>query len=211
MTLWHNFCYNYTIDKIVLYKGIKINPIDKFQKWFNEAINSKVIEPNAFSLASVGDDMKPSIRTVLLKSYDNNGFIFFSDKNSKKATQISQNPNIAMNFAWLNLDRQIKIEGKVEIISNKDMVKYLFSRPKGINALEWISLDSRVVTARSILENKFDNMINKFSDGSLEFPSLWRGYIIKPTLIEFWQGGIDKLHTREVYRVKNNKWEIVKL
>ena len=162
-------------------------------------------------MATVGDDNKPSIRTVLLKSYDNNGFIFFSDKNSKKATQISQNPNGAIHFAWLNMDRQVKIEGRVEMISSKDMVKYLFTRPKGSNILEWISLDSRVVTARSILESKFDNMISSFRDGRVEFPSLWSGYIIKPTLIEFWQGGIDKLHTRELYRLENNKWETIKL
>ncbi len=118
---------------------------------------------------------------------------------------------MAIHFAWLNMDRQVKIEGRVEMISHKNMVKYLFSRPKGSNILEWISLDSRVVTARSILENKFDNMISKFCDGSIEFPSLWSGYIIKPTLIGFWQGGIDKLHTREVYRLENDRWETIKL
>ena len=147
----------------------------------------------------------------MLKSYDYNGFIFFSDKESKKTSQISQNPNVAIHFVWLNLDKQIKIEGKAEIINNIDMAKYIFSRKKGSNISEWISLESRVITTRSILEAKFDNMIDKFSNGSLEFPSIWSGYIIKPTLIEFWQGGKDKLHIREEYRLINNSWDMIKL
>jgi len=118
---------------------------------------------------------------------------------------------VAIHFAWLNLDRQIKIQGRVERIKNIDMIKYLFSRPKGSNILEWISLESQVVTARSILESKFDNMISDFSSNKVAFPSLWGGYIIKPNLIEFWQGGIDKLHRREVYILKGKKWDIVKL
>jgi len=192
-------------------KGINIHPLNKFQQWFNEAIESNTIEPNAFSLATVGDNNIPSIRTVLLKSYDNNGFIFFSDKDSKKASQISQNPNVAIHFVWLNLDKQIKIEGKAEVINKIDMAKYIFSRKKGLNISQWISLESQVVTARSILEAKFDNMIAKFSDGSLEFPSLWSGYIIKPILIEFWQGGKDKLHIREEYKLINDRWDMIKL
>ena len=162
-------------------------------------------------MATVGQDNIPSIRTVLLKSYDNNGFIFFSDKDSKKAFQISQNPNVAMHFVWLHLDRQIKIEGIAEEIGQIDMIKYIFNRKKGSNISQWISLESNIITARTILESKFDNMRFKFGNGSIEFPSLWSGYIIKPTKIEFWQGSKDKLHTREEYRLIDNRWDMIKL
>jgi pyridoxamine 5'-phosphate oxidase len=196
-------------DRIIYKK--EINPINQFQKWFNNAINTNLIEPNAFNLATVGDNNIPSIRTVLLKSYDYNGFIFFSNKNSKKATQISQNPNVAMHFLWLQLNRQIKIEGRAEEISKIDMIKYIFNRKKGSNISQWISLESNIITAKTILENKFDNMRFNFSNRSIEFPSLWNGYIIKPTKIEFWQSSKDKLHISEEYRLINNRWDMIKL
>ena len=163
------------------------------------------------SLATVGNDMMPSIRTVLLKTFDEQGFVFFTNYKSKKAEQIEQNPKAALLFTWLELERQIKIEGNIEKISTKDSLKYFLSRPKGSQIGAWVSHQSEIISSRSLLEQKFDEMKRKFVKGEVPFPSFWGGYIIKPIQIEFWQGGQDRLHDRFVYTLKDNNWEISRL
>lgn len=187
------------------------NAIVQFEKWFNEAIKAKLCEANAMSLASVGKDMKPSIRTVLLKIFDEKGFVFFSNYKSKKARQLEENSFAAVHFAWLELERQVKIEGKIEKISKTDSLKYFLSRPRGSQIGAWVSHQSEVVSSRSILEAKFDEIKNKFVKGEIPFPSFWGGYILKPEIIEFWQGGKDRLHDRFEYKLENNKWQINRL
>ncbi|GGD40230.1 pyridoxine/pyridoxamine 5'-phosphate oxidase [Malaciobacter pacificus] len=184
------------------------NPFKQFELWFNDAMNAKLIEPNAFSLSTVGKDMMPSIRTVLLKTFDEDGFVFFTNYKSTKAKQIEENPKAAALFPWLALERQVKIEGSIEKISTAKSLKYFLSRPKGSQIGAWVSHQSEVISSRSLLESKFDEMKNKFANGEVPFPSFWGGYIIKPTKIEFWQGGDDRLHDRFLYELQNdNSWD----
>ncbi len=191
---------------------LKATPIKQFELWFEQALEANLLEPNAMSLATVGDDMMPSIRTVLLKLYDEKGFVFFSNYKSKKAEQIEQNPKAALLFPWLGLERQVKVEGTIEKISKTDSLKYFLSRPKGSQIGAWVSHQSEIISSRSLLEAKFDEIKNKFVKGEIPFPSFWGGYIIKPQVVEFWQGGKDRLHDRFEYRLnKENSWDINRL
>ena len=193
-------------------KNLDENPFKQFEIWFNQAIEAKLAEPNAFSLATVGNDMMPSIRTVLLKIFDEKGFVFFTNYKSTKAKQIEENPKAAALFAWLDLERQVKIEGSIEKISKMESLKYFLSRPKGSQIGAWVSHQSQVISSRSLLEQKFDEIKTKFVNGEVPFPDFWGGYIIKPLRIEFWQGGQDRLHDRFLYELdENKKWKIVRL
>ncbi|MGD9555137.1 MAG: pyridoxamine 5'-phosphate oxidase [Arcobacteraceae bacterium] len=193
-------------------KELDPNPIKQFELWFNQAIQAELLEPNAMNLATVGLDLMPSIRTVLLKMYDEKGFVFFSNYKSKKAHDLEKNPNCAALFAWLDLERQVKIEGVCEKISTQESLKYFLSRPKGSQLGAYISHQSQVISSRSLLEAKFNEIKNKFLKGEVPFPSFWGGYILKPQVIEFWQGGKNRLHDRFEYRLlENNQWEINRL
>ena len=193
-------------------KDLNQDPFMQFETWFNEAINAKLTEPNAFSLATVGLDMMPSIRTVLLKIFDEKGFVFFTNYKSTKAKQVEENPKAAALFAWLDLERQVKIEGSIEKISSTESLKYFLSRPKGSQIGAWVSHQSEVITSRSLLEQKFDEIKKKFLKGEVPFPSFWGGYSIKPIRIEFWQGGQDRLHDRFLYELQeDNTWTISRL
>ena len=188
------------------------DPIKQFELWFNQAIEVNLREPNAMVLATTGTDMMPSVRTVLLKIFDETGFVFFSNYKSKKAVDIEQNPKAAVLFPWLDLDRQVKIEGNIEKISSNASLKYFLSRPKGSQIGAWVSHQSEVVSSRSLLEAKFNEIKNKFVKGEIPFPSFWGGYILKPTKIEFWQAGDNRLHDRFVYTLQDNKsWKIERL
>ncbi len=193
-------------------KDLDDNPIKQFEKWFEQAMSADLIEPNAMSLATVREDMMPSIRTVLLKFFDESGFVFFSNYESVKAKQLEQNPKAAIHFAWLGLERQVKIEGVIERISSTKSLKYFLSRPKGNQIGAWVSQQSQVISSRSVLEAKFNEIKNKFVKGEIPFPSFWGGYILKPQKIEFWQGAKHRLHDRFVYTLKeDNKWQIDRL
>ena len=193
-------------------KDLNPNPFLQFELWFNQAMKAKLTEANAFSLATVGADMMPSIRTVLLKIFDEKGFVFFTNYKSKKAKQIEENPKAAALFPWLDLERQVKIEGNIEKISTTESLKYFLSRPKGSQIGAWVSHQSQVISSRSLLEQKFDEIKRKFVKGEVPFPDFWGGYIIKPTKIEFWQGGQDRLHDRFLYELEENgTWTISRL
>ena len=193
-------------------KDLDKNPLKQFEIWFNDAINEQLLEPHAFSLANVGNDMMPSIRTVLLKIFDEKGFVFFTNYKSTKAKQIEENPKAAALFAWLELERQVKIEGSIEKIPTGDSLKYFLSRPKGSQLGAWVSHQSEIISSRSLLEQKFDEIKRKFVKGEIPFPSFWGGYAIKPTKIVFWQGGQDRLHDRFLYELqKDGSWTISRL
>jgi pyridoxamine 5'-phosphate oxidase len=188
------------------------DPIKQFEKWFKDAIDEKMPEPNAMMLATVGKDMMPSVRAVLLKTFDEEGFVFFTNYKSKKAKQIEENPNAASLFSWIPMERQIKVEGTIEKISTADSLKYFLSRPKGSQIGAWVSHQSSIITSRSLLEQKFDEIKRKFVKGEVPFPDFWGGYIIKPVRIEFWQGGQDRLHDRFLYeKDEKNEWTIKRL
>ncbi|WP_418185950.1 pyridoxamine 5'-phosphate oxidase [Aliarcobacter vitoriensis] len=205
------FRAKYTTKNIDI-KDLHQNALKQFEIWFNDAIEEKLLEPNAFSLATVGNDMMPSIRTVLLKVFDEKGFVFFTNYESKKAKQIEENPKAAALFTWLQLERQVKIEGSIEKISKTESLKYFLSRPKGSQLGAWVSTQSQVISSRALLEQKFDEIKRKFLNKEVPFPSFWGGYIIKPIKIEFWQGGEDRLHDRFLYELQeNNSWKISRL
>ncbi|CAA6804065.1 MAG: Pyridoxamine 5'-phosphate oxidase (EC [uncultured Sulfurovum sp.] len=193
-------------------KDLNENPFAQFELWFNQAVEAKLIEPNALTLCTVGSDLKPSQRTVLMKRYDESGLVFFSNYASKKSKQIAQNPFVSVHFAWLGLERQLRIEGTIEEISKGESLKYFLSRSRGSKIGAWVSHQSEVITSRSILEEKFDQMRSKFANGEIPFPDKWGGYLIRPTLFEFWQGGKDRLHDRFEYNLeKNGIWKIQRL
>ncbi len=187
------------------------NPFNQFAKWFDEALHCKLEEPNAMTIATVDANSIPNIRTVLLKSWDKKGFVFFTNYESAKANEIKANPNIAAHFLWLGLERQLKICGKVEKISTLESLKYFLSRPSDSRLGAWVSHQSSVITSRSLLEAKFAEMKQKFSDGEIPLPSFWGGYKIVPTVFEFWQGRKSRLHDRFQYKLENGKWQIDRL
>ncbi len=200
------------VEKGLDEKDLDINPFKQFELWFNQAIDAQIREPNAMVLATTGKDMMPSVRTVLLKIFVETGFVFFSNYKSKKASDIEENPKAAILFPWLDLDRQVKIEGNIEKISSNASLKYFLSRPKGSQLGAWVSHQSEVVSSRSILESKFNEIKNKFVKGEIPFPSFWGGYILKPTRIEFWQAGENRLHDRFIYTLEaDNSWKIQRL
>lgn len=202
----------YTTKNIDI-KDLESDPFKQFELWFNEAIQEQILEPNSFALATSGKDMLPSLRTVLLKMFDKDGFIFFTNYESKKAKQIQENPQVAALFTWLKLERQVKIEGKIEKISKSDSLKYFLSRPRGSQLGAWVSTQSQIISSRKLLEQKFEEMKNKFLNKEIPLPSFWGGYIIKPIRIEFWQGAENRLHDRFLYEFDetNKEWHISRL
>ena len=199
-------------DKALHKEDLNPNPFKQFEVWFNDAIDAHIIESNAMSLATVDEKLRPSIRTVLLKLYDEKGFVFFSNYKSKKAEDIAQNPNVALHFAWLDLQRQLRIEGDIEKVSTAESLTYFLSRPRGSQLGAWASNQSEIVSSRSLLESKFFELKQKFAKGEVPLPDFWGGYRVKPRRFEFWQGGKDRLHDRFAYE-KNIKgeWEISRL
>ena len=193
-------------------EDLQSDPLKQFEIWFEDAAKAELIEPNAMSLATVSPLGKPSIRTVLLKIYDEKGFIFFSNYESQKAKDIANNPCVALHFAWLPLQRQLRIEGVIEKISTAESLSYFLSRPRGSQMGAWASNQSEIVSSRSLLEAKFHEIKSKFMSGQVPLPDFWGGYRVKPERFEFWQGGKDRLHDRFIYeKDAQNQWEIKRI
>lgn len=193
-------------------KDLADNPVDQFSHWFQQAQQAGMLDPNAMVVATVGEDGQPSARNVLLKGYDHNGFLFYTNLESRKAGQIQQNNKVALLFTWLPLNRQIKIEGTAEKLSTSDSLKYFLSRPKESQWAAWASSQSRKISSRQILEEKFFEMKEKFSRGEVPLPSFWGGYRVKAHKIEFWQGRENRLHDRFVYSLQTDgTWTIERL
>jgi len=184
------------------------SPFKQFEIWFKQAQEADLLEPNAMSLSTVDAQGQPSLRTVLLKQFDTDGFVFFTNYQSEKSKQIMQNPRVALLFPWLALERQVKVLGKAEKISLAQSMKYFASRPKGSQIGAWVSQQSQVVSSKQVLLSQFEKMKQKFQSGEVPFPDFWGGYRVVPHQIEFWQGGDNRLHDRICYDRKagENRW-----
>ncbi|MGI9275719.1 MAG: pyridoxamine 5'-phosphate oxidase [Endozoicomonas sp.] len=187
------------------------DPFQQFTLWFNQAQEAQLVEPNAMSLATANASGYPSLRTVLLKYFDEKGFVFFTNYESTKARDIAENPQVALLLPWLPLERQVKIQGSVEKISKTDSLKYFSSRPHGSQLGAWVSQQSSVITGRKLLEMKLDEMKRKFKEGKVPLPSFWGGYRVVPDYIEFWQGRPNRLHDRFQYSREGNDWRTERL
>lgn len=188
------------------------DPIEQFRIWFDHAMQQKLTEPNAMSLATVDQNGQPWQRTVLLKAYDARGFVFYTNYDSRKGQQLAHNPKTCVLFPWIQLERQVIITGTAERISTGESLKYFASRPFGSRLGAWVSQQSSVVSSRSILLAKFAEMKKKFHDGEVPLPSFWGGYRIKPDTIEFWLGGKSRIHDRIFYqKTADQSWTIQRL
>jgi len=186
------------------------NPFIQFESWMDEATQAGLTLPNAMSLAT-SDDNEISIRTVLLKSFNEKGFVFFTNYNSKKSKQINDNPKAALLFPWLDLERQVKISGKVEKITTLESIKYFATRPKDSQLGAWASNQSSQLPSRQMLLSQFESMKEKFSKGEVPLPDFWGGYRVVPHTIEFWQGRENRLHDRFAYKKQSDNWVIERL
>lgn len=188
------------------------SPFRQFDLWMREAVETQLLEPNAMSLATVSADGQPSLRTVLLKGFDERGLVFFTNYQSAKARDLAANPRVACLFQWLPLERQVAVTGRAERISAAESLKYFLTRPRDSQIGAWASRQSEVITTRSLLEQKFAEMRAKFSSGQVPLPDFWGGYRVAPATFEFWQGRPNRLHDRFRYaRQPDGSWKIERL
>jgi len=188
------------------------DPIKQFANWFTTAIETGIRDVNAMSLATAGQDAKPSVRIVLLKSFDEDGFVFFTNYESEKGKQLEANPYAALGFYWIELDRQIRISGRVDKTSRKESQTYFHSRPVGSQLSAWASRQSAVLDGRRVLDARMEEMNERFADKRVPLPPHWGGYRLKPDNMEFWQGRSNRLHDRFRYtRQSDGSWLIERL
>ena len=188
------------------------DPIKQFSNWFTAAIEAGIRDVNAMSLATAGPDAKPTVRIVLLKGFDQNGFVFFTNYESEKGKQLAANPYAAMAFYWIELDRQIRIGGEVEKTSREESQIYFDSRPIGSQLGAWASRQSDVIDGRRVLDARMSEMTERFANKAIPVPPHWGGYRLKPDVFEFWQGRPNRLHDRFRYtRQANGSWLIERL
>ena len=188
------------------------DPVSQFATWFEQARKTTIADPTAMVLATVDRHGQPSQRTVLLKYFDQDGFVFFTNYGSGKAEEIAENDRVSLLFVWLELDRQVMINGYAEKISTKDSARYFISRPRDSQVAAWVSSQSHGLSSRQALMQKFSEMKKKFGEGKIPLPSFWGGYRVVPSEIEFWQGRENRLHDRFMYQQQEDKsWSIERL
>ncbi len=196
------------LDETIMEK----NPFLQFEKWMSEVIAGNVIEPNAMTISTVDANGKPSSRIVLLRGLTEKGFVFFTNYESKKATDLSLNPFVALNFFWPALERQVRVEGKVSKISYEESLAYFQSRPKESQISAWASPQSNKIENREVLEEKVKALEKQYSEEALlPKPDFWGGYLITPSYFEFWQGRANRLHDRLVFEFLENNWTIKRI
>jgi pyridoxamine 5'-phosphate oxidase len=191
---------------------VDANPVKQFEIWWGQAINTKIEEPNAMTLATATLEGKPSARIVLLKKITDDGFIFFTNYKSRKGKEIDENPFASITFFWKELERQVRAEGEVEKISDAESDEYFATRPFESRIGAWSSPQSSVILNREVLQKAVDSYSTKFNKQEIPRPKHWGGYILKPNLVEFWQGRPGRLHDRLQYKLtKDLNWKIERL
>ena len=186
-------------------KGLSQNelmadPLKQFEAWYDQVITSGIYEPGAMTLATVDEEGQPWQRIVLLKLFDEKGFVFFTNYESRKAKQIANNPLVSLSFPWHPFARQVKITGKAEKVTTAESLSYFATRPRGSQIGAWASQQSQMINSRSILETMVDSMKHKFADKEVPLPPFWGGFRVIPSTYEFWQGRESRLHDRFIYR-----------
>jgi len=188
------------------------DPIRQFENWYAQTISTEAAEPSAMSLATVDDSGQPWQRMVLLKLFDENGFVFFTNYSSRKAEQIAGNSRVSLLFPWQELGRQVKVTGMAEKIPTAESMRYFATRPRGSQIGAWASHQSKVIKSRAILDGMFEQMKHKFMDGEVPLPEFWGGYRVLPETLEFWQARDSRLHDRFIYRRDENaQWVIERM
>ncbi|XQQ05521.1 MAG: pyridoxamine 5'-phosphate oxidase [Leptolyngbya sp. IPPAS B-1204] len=210
----YNLREDYTQAELKL-EDLPNDPFRQFELWFQQACDSELQEPNAMVLATASAQAEPLVRTVLLKYFDRNGFVFFTNYESRKAHHIQENPHVALLFLWLPLQRQVQITGTAAKISTTESLKYFATRPRGSQLGAWCSPQSSVISSRQMLLMEFEAMKQKFRNQEVPLPPFWGGYRVVPNQFEFWQGRSNRLHDRFLYirhiRQADESWKIQRL
>lgn len=187
------------------------DPLSLFDLWMQQAIAAKLTDPTAMVVGTVDEQGQPYQRIVLLKHVDEQGFIFYTNMGSRKASQLANNPKVSLLFPWNDLERQVHVTGQVERLSTLEVMKYFSRRPKESQIGAWVSHQSSRISARGVLESKFLEMKQKFANGEVPLPNFWGGFRVKFDSIEFWQGGANRLHDRFLYQRETAGWSIDRL
>jgi pyridoxamine 5'-phosphate oxidase len=187
------------------------DPLEQFARWFDEARNAPILEPNAMTLATVDAAGQPSARTVLLKAVDRRGLTFYTNLESRKARELAANPKAALLFWWPPQGRQVRFEGEIERVDDAEADAYFATRPRGSQIGAWASAQSTVVADRAALDAAEREMAARFADGPVPRPPFWGGYRLVPTRVEFWQGRINRLHDRLRYTRRGDHWDLERL
>jgi pyridoxamine 5'-phosphate oxidase len=195
----------------LLETSVDTDPLKQFHTWWNEALMSSIDEPNAMTLATSTKHGRPAARIVLLKGLSNEGFVFFTNYESRKGKELAENPHASILFFWKELERQVRIEGIVSKIPEEKSIEYFSSRPELSKLGAWSSPQSQVIQSRDLLETNLEKFRQQFANGEVPKPGHWGGLALKPSLLEFWQGRPSRLHDRIQYRLSNNKWIIERL
>lgn len=206
----HNLRREYKLNKLSE-ETVHKSPIKQFGNWFSTVIKIKLNEPNAMVLATSDKKVKPSARVVLLKGFSKDGFIFFTNYNSSKGKSLKDNPSASLLFFWAELERQVRVEGKVKKLSRADSQKYFDSRPLNSRIAAWASEQSKIIPDRQFIEERFEELRNQFKEKKIPAPPYWGGFILVPEYFEFWQGRENRLHDRICYKKQKGKWKIFRL
>ncbi|BAZ25092.1 pyridoxal 5'-phosphate synthase [Kalymmatonema gypsitolerans NIES-4073] len=202
---------DYTLQGLSV-SDVNPNPFIQFKQWFDQALSAQLPEPNAMTIATVTPDGKPRARMVLLKGFDERGFVFYTNYNSQKGQELAQNPQASLVFWWAELERQVRICGRVEKVSESESDEYFYSRPLNSRLGAWASNQSEVIESREVLEQRMQKLQIKYQNQDVQRPPHWGGLRVIPTEIEFWQGRSNRLHDRLLYtRLDDGSWKIVRL
>ncbi|MBW4633138.1 MAG: pyridoxamine 5'-phosphate oxidase [Iphinoe sp. HA4291-MV1] len=202
---------DYTLEGLSV-SDVNSNPFIQFRQWFDQALATQVPEPNAMTLATATPDGKPSARMVLLKGFDQRGFVFYTNYNSHKGQELAENPQASLVFWWVELERQVRISGRVEKVSENESDEYFYSRPLNSRLSAWASRQSEVIESREVLEQRMHELQIQYQNQDVPRPRYWGGLRVIPIEIEFWQGRSNRLHDRLLYtRLDDGSWKIVRL